>query len=303
MNVELFKFNCTVTDPHGEVPNCEPHHYKAKRGRYRIELWGAQGGSFPTAEGGHGGYVSGVFSFSNVIDLYFFLGESGFIGTKTDSLTRNTFGFGGRGVLLYDSPSNYEAGASGGGMTYMTINFPSIDDAIMKAAGGGGAAIYHTNSYNGGHAGGLEGRDGMTSTWGSTSYPKGTGGKQNSPGENSNDSLFNGKFTYGGNVTRVRQIASGGGAGHYGGAAGSWYGATGGGGSSWIHPLVAEAVTFAGDEMMPSPDSNAKVSGWKGHGCARITKISPYSVVCSYRIQYTSCLMKLILASYVSITL
>lgn len=279
-----FNFNCAVTGPHSSVPACEPHIFDASPGIYNIELWGAQGGSFPACTGGHGGYVKGVVSFVNPTKLYFYLGESGFQGTDYRTLTRQTFGFGGRGNCIQASEVG---GCSGGGMTWVTINSPSIENAIMKAAGGSGAAMHSNVYHNGSAAGGLEGRDGTDGIYEGQYYAKGKGGKQDSPGTNSGNSDRNGGFNYGGSATASNHIASGGGAGHYGGAAGLLYGSTGGGGSSWTSPItVGKPQHKAGDELMPSPDSSTWVVGREGHGAARITFLQGIDLQCTDPVYY-----------------
>ena len=54
---------------------CTPIQYTFQPGKYKVEVWGAQGGNISgKTEGGRGGYASGIIIFEATKTLYFFLG-------------------------------------------------------------------------------------------------------------------------------------------------------------------------------------------------------------------------------------
>lgn len=119
-----------------DVSDGNPKEYQVPNsGWYRIELWGASGGS-TTSEtgkeqaGGKGAYTSGVTYFEKGTLLYFYIG-----GTTTTA-TGGTNGGGNGGI---------KTGKGGGGSTDVRTKpgnwyLPeSLQSRIMVAAGGGGA--------------------------------------------------------------------------------------------------------------------------------------------------------------------
>ncbi|BCS85844.1 MULTISPECIES: fimbrillin family protein [Prevotella] len=121
-------------------------------GTYKIECWGAQGGTisnqnFPYPDGGLGGYTSGnIYLLSGTV-LYIYVGQK---GSLLNEMYR-TYNGGGMGA------ANDGACSSGGGETDIRIiggefgEFNSIKSRIMVAGGGGGCE----RSYLAGAAGGL----------------------------------------------------------------------------------------------------------------------------------------------------
>lgn len=264
---ESFDFNCEVTGPSDPTPDCLPYERVLRTGKYFIELWGAQGGNTTGKVGGNGGYVSGYINLYVKTKVYIYLGEAGMTGTSIPQRLRKTFGGGGMGLYGGDCVAT-----SGGGMSWVTINSPAIENAILKAAGGSGAAYFQNGGANDGSpGGGLIGIDGKQGYWRGTYYAFGTSGKETAAGTNSYCSECNGNFNNGGNNKGENQIGSGGGSGHFGGAAGSVYGATGGRGSSWYSVLIENGNTIAGNSLMPSPFNSSEFYGNYGNGKARIT--------------------------------
>ena len=103
-----------------------------KNGTYRVEVWGAQGGSSAVA-GGKGGYTSVEIVLSKDQIIYIAVGGAG--------VTKGTGGYNGGG--------NSTVGASGGGATHVALtnrgllsNYENYKDEIIAVAGGGGGSYY-----------------------------------------------------------------------------------------------------------------------------------------------------------------
>ena len=249
--------------------DCHPIEVSLPKGKYKFELWGAQGGNISDIMGGYGGYSKGVITFDSRKKLYLFIGASGFQGTS-NGFTAQTYNGGGRGTRNTDSYSS----CSGGGSTDIRTSY-DIDDRIIVAGGGGGAAYFEGRARNpGGSGGGIVGCDGLDGSGGPTNSPKGRGGKSNEGGSAKTDNRKGKKF-YGGNQTETNQYGSGGGGGYYGGGAGFNYGATGGGGSGYINVLFSKTLMLAGNETVPNFYTKAlDKTGNKGDGAIRITVLN-----------------------------
>ena len=220
-----------------------------KTGNYKMELWGAGGGSsYSSSLGGLGGYTKGEINLVKGTKLYIYVGETG----KTPLTTgkdgaANTGGFngGGDGARMNSSYSN--AGAGGGGATDIRTeigqtkadwsSLKSLKTRIMVAAGGSGSVGWNGTYSSGSAAGGLIGYDGLCDNNKCTNY-NGTGATQLNAGlSNSATSTTKGGFGYGGNAATADNSGSGGGGGWYGGGGAATTGksrTTGGGGSSYI---------------------------------------------------------------------
>ena len=178
-------------------------------GKYKIELWGAQGGSdYSGVKASLGGYVSGNILLKAQEKLYVYVGESPRYGSMSCYISNPNTAF---------NSSHFGTCAVGGGATDVRTaigsdwdDFNSLKSRIM-VAGGGGGGIY---IGNGGASGGLIGYSGIgfNST---VSYSIGTGGTQN-----------------GSSFGKSLRATTMGGGGYYGGYGGS--GANAGGGSSFI---------------------------------------------------------------------
>ena len=162
-------------------------------GNYKLEVWGAEGGS-RTPTGGKGGYSYGNLSLNEPITIYSYVGQAGFQSASSSTGSYN----GGGGC----NGSNCQIG--GGGTDFCTIqssfttgtyvNYRSNDSYLSRiiVAGGGGASGYSTS--NGGAGGGTSGLKGATSGY------EGLGGTQTSGGGRGSSSSqgSNGSFGYGG---------------------------------------------------------------------------------------------------------
>ena len=178
-------------------------------GIYKLEVWGAEGGSYSTYLGGTGGYSVGQLSLNKNTNLYINVGGSGMkITSSGGGLIAGGYNGGGYGY----SGDSYNYVSSGGGATHIALDsgllstFENKQDKLLIVAGGGGSAFYHQSKYgNGGHAGGFIGGSGTTSTSAKVS----TGGTQESGGKGRNDGSF-GQGAYSG-------WGNGAGGGYFGG--------------------------------------------------------------------------------------
>ena len=179
-------------------------------GYYKLEVWGAQGGSIKNLSsqwgtlnfnGGYGGYSVGVVKLTRGQKLYINVGGAGVDkigGTYSTSAVLgstsggyNGGGSGGTGYML--------GGCGGGGATHIALksgvltSFDSnndgygskneIKDILIIAGGGGGAAFNSTSGSGGGYKGGRAAstqngnsyEDGATQTSGNTFGLGGTG--------------------------------------------------------------------------------------------------------------------------------
>ena len=225
-------------------------------GYYKIELWGAQGGSYNTKiQGGNGAYTSGEIYLNAGETIYIYVGGKGSVATSTTQVTPGGWNGGGFGIRSSDT----DVGSSGGGATDIRLvsttennlwnEFESLKSRIMVAGGGGGSYYWGSNtSSNGGAGGTLNGEDGFHGSNHKTSLEKfqyAKGGSQTLGGSGVQDvktlARFstNGGFGYGGNSSdKVGTYqGSGGGSGYYGGG-GSTYTSeqqtSAAGGSSYI---------------------------------------------------------------------
>ena len=195
-------------------------------GRYKLEVWGAQGGSYNSSYyGGYGGYSTGIVFLNKNEQLKIYVGS-------TAISPIGGYNGGGKG-------SSYVGISGGGGATHIArvsgllSTLSEKRDNILIVAGGGGGSFYEGGTGAiGGSAGGYLGNNGLYHNRG---IPY--GGSQVSGGTNTDSSSISGSFGQGGTGP---DFSAGGGAGFYGGAAGGTdrsdqgdYG-TGAGGSGYI---------------------------------------------------------------------
>ena len=251
-----------------------------KTGFYKLETWGAAGGSASSnLLGGSGGYSAGVISLSKNDVLYVNIGGGGNCSTGLSVVG----GYNGGGAAKSRS-SSYTM-CSGGGATSITKSSgllssfsSSIDKILMVAGGGGGSSKYSNNSSSGGSGGGI---NGVVPTNACTDCGTRTGGSQTAGGK---DRGSTGTFGQGGGSTS--SYTNGGGGGYYGGGGDSYeWGATGGSGyignsllknkSMYCYncPESSEestkTITTTCNEEAPT-ENCAK----KGNGYAKITYVS-----------------------------
>lgn len=262
-------------------------------GRYKLEVWGAQGG-YRSSEtyGGKGGYSVGTISLNDDVqedtELFIYVGGSGnSVSAATSSIYPG--GFNGGGYRY-----KYKGG---GGASDIRIGIDSLYARVIVAGGGGSnGAATKKGMYGGGTSGGA-----TTESYGSYGY----GGTQtghttsvtmpsSQPTTNSS-SNYPGGFGFGGfGIYRSSGYGGAGGGGWYGGC-GSYPDSSGdddrggGGGSGFVWTganapsgyllgteyYLADAQTIAGNASMPSTSGSTE-TGHSGNGYARITCLELY---------------------------
>lgn len=203
-------------------------------GAYKIETWGAQGGSYSSnCEGGFGGYSIGTIFLSREENLYVSVGGAG-IGGGTH--TYKAGGYNGGGEAYTNSDTNTRQ-SSGGGATHIAFQSGLLSELsgsrenilIVSGGGGGGAGNAAVMCVSGGSGGGIYGCNGGHYNESSTINGHGLGATQESGGCNvfSSETICSEMGLFGSGAS---WIYAGGGGGYYGGGAGF----SGGGGSGYI---------------------------------------------------------------------
>ena len=226
-------------------------------GKYKLEVWGAQGGYRSSSSyGGRGGYSVGTIALTENTKFFIYVGGSGNTGGTSG-------GFNGGG-----SRATYNGG---GGGTDFRIGSDSLYARVIVAGGGGSDGATNKNGlYGGGTSGGSasqsygSGGQGGTATSGGAGYSSGA----NTPGS----------FGKGGQgYNRSSGYGGAGGGGWYGGA-GSYPDSSGdddrggGGGSGYVYTsstasnypsgcllsskyYLTDASTIAGNASIPAGTS------------------------------------------------
>ena len=210
-------------------------------GYFKLETWGAQGGSSTSRYyGGYGAYSTGVVKLAKGAILYAFVGGQGNV-CGTSGCTASGGYNGGGNVRNYDSTGCY--GAAGGGASHISTRDSVLSGLsnyrntvlIVSGAGGGGTYINGSNCGIGGHGGGANGT-GSDSTGASDAYINGYGlGASQTAGGCRVTGGRCGGFGYG-----YGETSSTHGSANSGGGGGGWFGGgggmvnSGGGGSGYI---------------------------------------------------------------------
>lgn len=248
-------------------------------GRYKLECWGAQGGSYSSYYGGAGGYSTGELTLRKETPLYIYAGGQPATVSTDRVVVPGGFNGGGDGFNRWYS-TTYTYGQGGGGASDIRVGQDSLFARVIVAGGGGGSASVNakTTKYGGGTSGGSP-----QSGYGATQTAAGTGG---SFGVGGSARSFGANFKYG---------SGGGGGGWYGGGAcdsasdTTNYRGYNGGGSGFVwtganapagYLLGAEyyltnASTKAGNLSFNSP-TGASETGHTGDGYCRITALEIY---------------------------
>lgn len=281
-------------------------------GIYKIEAWGAQGGTATngtsTYVGGYGGYSIGTISLNAGESIYINVGGAGKGSSSYNTTTALDGGYNGGGkTSSISGEENDHIHTSGGGATHIAFqsgllkNLNNNLNNIIIVSGAGGGAFLHKggNDYsgNGGSAGGYVGSSAVKSVGNGS---QGLGGTQTEGGKcSSSDNAANckketstifGSFGLGG--IAPKSWGSSGGAGLYGGGASNGdilvHGDSGGGGgSSYIgNVLLTNKVMYCYNCEESSDLSTKTISttchsstptencAKEGNGYARITLIS-----------------------------
>lgn len=227
---------------------------------YKLETWGAQGGTANITQssvGGAGGYATGLSLLSQNETIYINVGGVGIPNNNSHtSIAPGGYNGGGNAGYVTITTIGEMWTASGGGATHIAKTSGLLRDlsnnreSILIVSGGGGGGFYHNNNNvkpwgDGGSGGGFNGGNG--NTYGS-GYAIGLGGTQTSAQSNTNGSsnAYIGGFGYGGygvGGASASYYFSGGGGGFYGGGSTAYAGA--GGGSGYIgNSLLISSETF-----------------------------------------------------------
>ena len=252
-------------------------------GAYKLECWGAQGGTYSSYIGGYGGYSKGTITLAKTTTVYVSVGGAG-------SSSSTTAGFNGGGTGI-------SSGRGGGGATDVRIGQNSLYSRVIVAGGGGGAGVTSANANPCGCGGGEYGGDGYCNdTTGSyTIGPNRCGGSASqTAGGKTWSTSTQATFGQGGNASGYS--CGGGGGGWYGGGGaydndsdsdGRW----GGGGSGYVYTsstaknypngcllnsthYLTNAKTIAGNKSFKSPTGKNE-TGHTGNGFCRITNLTP----------------------------
>ena len=248
-----------LSDGEFAATNKEYEFTVAVTGYYRLEAWGAEGGSASSGRGGYGGYTTGIAYLTKGTKLYINVGGKGTNASTNNIEYQGGYNGGGSGK----GTSDYKA-AGGGGATHIAVKSgllstfqTSLQDVLIVAGGGGGAGYYTGNYYgHGGEGGGLQGNSGviMGNTDGVTAV--GIGGTQTT-GANFGQGANNGSN------------GPGGGGGFYGGKSANTY--RGAGGGSGYVGVLDEAETYGYDGTIS--EEAQSYSAKQGNGYAKITYI------------------------------
>ena len=266
----------------GDIINC-PFSGSVKsitlpKGIYKLECWGAQGGSYSKYLGGAGGYSIGTLTLAGDTIVYLYSGGQPASQTST-GVTPAGFNGGGSGCSrTYSGTSSY--GQGGGGGSDIRIGSKSLYARVIVAGGGGGSSSANalTTKYGGGEKGwSPQSAYRATQTGAGTNGSFGQGGAATSSGTN---------YKYG---------SGGGGGGWYGGGACTNYSDStnyrgyNGGGSGYVYSsstasnypsgcllnssyYLTDAQTIAGNTAFLSPTGTSE-TGHTGNGYCRITVI------------------------------
>ncbi len=247
-------------------------------GTYKLEVWGAQGGSYSTTyTGGKGGYSYGTLTLNNTTNLYVYVGKQGGAHSTTTGGT-SAGGFNGGGsakTVAYSGTTSYVTG--GGGASDIRIGQDSLYARVIVAGGGSGSSNGNSGYYGGGTSAGYG-----VSGYGGTTTTAGT----------------NGSFGVGANAapssTNYKYASPGGGGGWYGGGSSGTnrsdsinYRTYTGGGSGYVYTsstasnypsgnlltstyYLTNAATLAGNTSFTSA-SDGTETGHSGNGYAKIT--------------------------------
>ena len=291
----------------GDILNC-PYSGSAiqvtlPKGTYKLECWGAQGGTSTKNSlgvGGLGGYAAGTLILNTNTILYLLSGGQGSSTTKTNTQQGGGFNGGGHGTT---TSTTYPC-TGGGGASDIRIGQNSLYARVIVAGGGGGGFYFNKSNYaEGGRGGGTDGSQGHH-LGSSTSYTSGVGGSQTSPGTSyfgtsvaSSTRTDGGGFGQGANALTDASYSIGGGGGWYGG--GSARRAGGGGGSGYVYNSSSSAnypsgcllnsdyylsnTSLLGAEGLWNSPDGATESGHSGNGYVRITCTS---IITSVTITY-----------------
>ena len=237
-NAFLFDYPCD------NLSECTPYEVMFSPGRYRIELWGAQGGdsrwqntgNIRVDSGAKGTYVSGDIYIAGTTVMYLYIGGRGENQWSREQIvSKGGYNGGGNGGVDLNDIEDPESGSGGGGATDLRLKLAGNDELsslksriIVASGGSGSCSANQTKQYSNfiGYDGGTLNGNGngticIAGTQTSGIFGKGGDGL----------SFSSADFQYGGST-------AGSGAGYYGGytkkSVNTIIEAGGAGGSSYI---------------------------------------------------------------------
>ena len=285
---KLEEYNTTHPNKIYEYTGKEEIYVVPEDGTYKLETWGAQGGSYnETYHGGYGGYSSGYITLKKGDKLYINVGGQGsYIGPYNTGQG----GYNGGGSILLTHSDGNEKRATGGGATHISLKsgllstLENSKDDILIVSGGGGAAQVNSAILDrgwgiGGSGGGINGSSGTGKNYSTDVVAPGGTQTQSTEG---NINSYSGVFGKGGENSSTGN-SSGGGGGFYGGSS-SLRGAGGGSGYIGNSKLTNKAMycynceessdestkTISTNDVSETPIANYVK---KGAGYAKITKV------------------------------
>ena len=259
-------------------------------GTYKLETWGAQGGSYDNyKKGGYGGYAMGFIKLNSQETLYINVGGA---GSGAGIHISQIGGYNGGGNATIDTDFNTRQ-SSGGGATHIATTsgklsslINSIDKILIVSGGGGGSAANEAIMPTlGGDGGGYIGNDGEKYNQSATINGIGKGGTQNnSPMPEYGTGLEKQYYSMGGMGYGANGVYVGGGGGFYGGSVSV---SSSGGGSGYIgNTLLTNKAMYCYNCSESNEESTKTISttcinstptsacSKQGNGYARITLIS-----------------------------
>lgn len=216
VNVEPVEFDFT-----GEIAT----FVAPKDGTYKLEVWGAQGGSALKNNSiyevnlGYGGYSSGFITLNAGDKLYINVGGRGLNGAYRVDVAG---GYNGGGSATNDNADD-ESSGSGGGATHIAYKSGllaslanSRESVIIVAGGGGGSSFDYAAGSGGGFTGGITSKTNQNVVNQTQGFAFGIG--QNGSGTADSDGVGGGGGGwFGGYMNNVRAKSSGsGGSGYIG---------------------------------------------------------------------------------------
>ena len=242
-----------------------------KSGVYKLEVWGAEGGThysigvgssgdFPTYHGigigGYGGYSVGAYYADRGTKLYVYVGGRGWDERKYDSSSPSKGGWNGGGA----DPVSWKKQSfksTGGGATDISLIYSEVEEdsshrfyrsnesygARIIVAGGGGGGCQQNQEVGLGRGGSGGGYIGGTGQEGHKINRYGKGGTQSKPGDVMYDGASFGEFGIGSGNGAEKDGSCGGG-GWWGGNQGVDGGA--GGGSGYIEKVFSTSQISKG---------------------------------------------------------
>jgi hypothetical protein len=250
-------------------------------GTYKIEAWGARGGSSSSSTGPFGAYSKSFVLLNKDERIKILVGEKGYQGLNSGNYIHG--GGGGGGTFIAKDRTPLCVAGGGGGFTYNSysaVQSHACGQSTQRSANiGNGQATLKMGGIGAAHAGGGGGFNGNGGD-GISDYGYGKGGysfinggtrQTSGTGYGTSGGIAYGGFGGGGSQVGGRTDASGaGGGGYTGGSASNTYTNQGGGGGSYFEGSYNHESSLAISGCDPSLPTNP---GTNGNGFARLTFI------------------------------